>query len=357
VGASALWQLSSASALVLLVALPLLPADYRVERVDDHGVATVHLVDEVRAIEVTVVPSIGNRAIAMTVHGKNVLFFPDRPLSEIKSKPGLNGIPFLAPWANRLDEQGFWVDGKHFLLNRELANYGSDNNGLPIHGLLSSSDRWEIMEAKADATSAFLTSRLEFWKYPEFMAQWPFAQEYEMTYRLAGGQLQVSTTIRNLSAAAIPVSIGFHPYYRLPGSVRDDWTLSMPASRQVIADSRLIPTGETKASDLPYPLPLKGHFLDTGFTDMARDSQGRAHFRIQSGAEQLEITFGPNYPVTVIFSPPPRGNFRPEFICIEPMAGLTDALNLHHRGLYDSLQTIVPGESWTESFWIRPSGI
>jgi len=32
-----------------------------------------------------------------------------------------------------------------------------------------------------------LTSKLEFWKYPDLMAQWPFAHEYEITQRLAGG--------------------------------------------------------------------------------------------------------------------------------------------------------------------------
>jgi hypothetical protein len=38
------------------------------------------------------------------------------------------------------------------------------------------------------------------------------------------------------------------------------------------------------------------------------------------------------------------------------MAGITDAMNLARKGLYKELQSIPPGESWEESFWVRPTG-
>jgi hypothetical protein len=38
------------------------------------------------------------------------------------------------------------------------------------------------------------------------------------------------------------------------------------------------------------------------------------------------------------------------------MTGITDALNLAHRGIYKELQYIPPGETWTESFWVKPGG-
>jgi len=44
------------------------------------------------------------------------------------------------------------------------------------------------------------------------------------------------------------------------------------------------------------------------------------------------------------------------FIAFEPMAGITNALNLAHRGVYKELQTIPPGGSWAESFWITTRG-
>ena len=44
------------------------------------------------------------------------------------------------------------------------------------------------------------------------------------------------------------------------------------------------------------------------------------------------------------------------FICLEPMAAVTNALNLAQRGQYPELQTIPPGGTWQESFWVKPSG-
>jgi len=46
-----------------------------------------------------------------------------------------------------------------------------------------------------------------------------------------------------------------------------------------------------------------------------------------------------------------------DFICFEPMTGITNAVNLYQQGKYPELQTVAPGASWTESFWIRASGI
>ena len=44
------------------------------------------------------------------------------------------------------------------------------------------------------------------------------------------------------------------------------------------------------------------------------------------------------------------------FICFEPMAGITNAINLAHKGVYKELQSIAPGGIWQESFWVKPSG-
>jgi aldose 1-epimerase len=92
----------------------------------------------------------------------------------------------------------------------------------PIHGLLTSSPLWQVMEVAADAQSAHVSSQLEFRRYPDLMAQWPFAHEYEMTYSLAEGVLEVKTAITNLSADPMPVVIGFHPFFQIPGIPRDE---------------------------------------------------------------------------------------------------------------------------------------
>jgi galactose mutarotase-like enzyme len=50
------------------------------------------------------------------------------------------------------------------------------------------------------------------------------------------------------------------------------------------------------------------------------------------------------------------GRTDPNFIAFEPMAGITDAMNLAQKGLYQELQYIAPGGVWEASFRVRPSG-
>jgi aldose 1-epimerase len=342
------------AALTLILAVVAAAQTYKVEQTSDHGIPVVHLVDAANGVEVSILPSIGNRAYEMKVHGKNILYFPVTDLSQVQKTPGLSGIPFLAPWANRLGEQAFWANGKQYPFNMTLGNV---RGPIPTHGLVSNSAYWHVTEAAADAQSAHVTSKLEFWKHPELMAQWPFAHEYEMTYRLADGVLEVQVAVTNLSTESMPISLGFHPYYRIPDVSRDEWTAHLAARKMIVADNRLVATGEFKSMELPDPLPLKTNNLDTGFTDLVRDADGRAHFRIQSGGKTVEAMLGPKYTVALIYDPPaPAGETR-DFICIEPMTGITNAVNLNHEGKYPDLQSVPAGGTWKESFWIRASGI
>jgi aldose 1-epimerase len=84
--------------------------NYTAQRTSDHGVAIIRLTDAANGVDVSIVPSIGNRAYEMNVHGKNILYFPSADVGEFQKRPELSGIPFLAPWANRLNEQGFWQE-------------------------------------------------------------------------------------------------------------------------------------------------------------------------------------------------------------------------------------------------------
>jgi aldose 1-epimerase len=327
---------------------------YIAERTSDHGVPIVRLRDVFHGVEVSVLPSAGNRAYEMKVHGKNILYFPYDDIPAYQAKPKLGGIPFLAPWADLLDEQAFYANGKRYGFNMGLGNVHGER---PIHGLLTNSPLWQVTEVGADSHSAHVSSKLEFWRYPDLMAQWPFAQEYEMTYILSDGVLEVKTTITNLSAEAMPVAIGFHSFYQIPGIPRDEWVAHLSARVHVMADEHQIPTGEMRPLDLPNPFPLRGQTLDDGFTDLARDAEGRAHFSIEAGGKTVETLFGPKYRVATIWLPaPPPGETR-EFICFEPLTAIISGINLAQKGKYSELQTVPAGGKWTESFWIRSSGI
>src|SRR6266850_721140 len=97
--------------------------NYTAVKTTDHGVEVVRLSDAARGVEVSIVPSVGNRAYEMKVHGKNILYFPPPDVGEFKSGGGrgLNGIPFLAPWANRMAGAGFWANGKKYVFNSDIG--------------------------------------------------------------------------------------------------------------------------------------------------------------------------------------------------------------------------------------------
>jgi len=328
--------------------------DYSAEQTSDHGVAVVRLTDPAHDVELAVVTGVGNTAYELKVHGKNILYFPYSDVSEFLQKPQLAGIPFLAPWANRLDQPAFFANGKKYNFDMELGNVRGQ---IPIHGLLSSSPYWEVTKVQADKKSAWYTARLRFWQHPDLMAQWPFAHEYEMTYRLRDGELEVQLTIMNLSTDPMPVAVGFHPYYQIPGVARDEYVGHIPARMRVTADTRLVPTGEYRPMDLPSEFPLRGRTLDDGFIDLQRGADGRARFYIKSGAMTVETSFGPKYPVAVVWEPNTQAGQAQPFICFEPMTGVTNAVNLAQQGKYPSLQMLAPGSRWTESFWVKASGI
>ncbi|MBN2318010.1 MAG: aldose 1-epimerase [Acidobacteria bacterium] len=329
---------------------------FSVQQLAIDGIPVVRMIDATREMEVSVLPSHGYRAFEMKVRGKNVLYMPDSESSDFLKRVSRNGIPFMAPWANRLDSEGFWANGKRYSFNSDLGNFWKDENGLPIHGLIMNSTLWRIVEVGADQDSAFVTGRLELWKHPDMLAQWPFAHEYEMTYRLSNGSLEVRTTVSNLSSEAMPLLIGFHPYFTIPGIARDRWILHLPVRKKVVTDERQIPTGVFTDLDLPNPLPLKDRTLDHGFTDMKFDAEGRATFSIEADKKRIDVILGPKYPVAQIWQPASPPGQAWNFICIEPMTGVTNGMNLNHAGDYPDLQVVPAFGKWTESFWIRPEG-
>jgi aldose 1-epimerase len=325
--------------------------NYTAQKTAVDGVEVVRLGDAARQTEVSMAPSIGNLAYAMTVKGKNVFWAPFRSLAELKAKPVQAGNPFLAPWANRLDQDAYYANGKKYLLNPELKNWRRDGNQKPIHGLLVFSPAWQVTRLQANRNGAEVTSRLEFWRYPDLMAQFPFAHAIQMTYRLREGALEVETLVENHAREPMPVSIGYHPYFQVHDAPRDQWKVHLAAREQVVLSNLLIPTGERRPVTLPDPVSLESTQLDDVFTNLVRDASGRAEFWVQGASQKVAVIYGPKYAVAVVYAPKGRG-----FICFEPMAAITNALNLAHAGVYKELQSIPPGGSWRESFWIRPSG-
>jgi len=353
----------------------------------------VQLRDTKTDTTVSVMTSVSN-AYEMVVKGQDLIRMTFATVDDFRARPGLNGIPLLAPFANRLDEPAFYANGKKYNFDMELGNV---RGPIPIHGYLSGAKDWKMVEAKADGNAAWVTNQLDFYRNPQWMQQFPFAHTLTMTYRLQDGVLEVHTRIDNLSVEPMPVAIGFHPYFQLTDSTREGWTLSIGAKTHWLLAQNKIPTGETEPIEKMFPdrraVPLKDFDLDDVYGDLERDAQGRAVVSVKGKGQQLDVVLGANYKSIVLYSPNPanarggaagggggRGNAPAPppsatpaapsvpltgtnlnvpnrgFIAVEPMVGITDSMNLAQKGLYKELQSIPPGGKWEESFWLRPKG-
>jgi aldose 1-epimerase len=72
---------------------------------------------------------------------------------------------------------------------------------------------------------------------------------------------------------------------------------------------------------------------------------------VRGRTQRLDVSVGPNYRAAVVWAPKPQN-----FICFEPMAAITNALNLAQKGIYKELQHVAPGATWRERFWVTASG-
>lgn len=127
-------------ALCLTFSIASTAPNYTAEKTSEHGVDIVRLTEASGGIEVAIAPSVGNRLYEMKVHGKNVLASAPDDVVDFKKRLETGGIPFLAPWANRLGEEDFWANGKKYTFNMTLGNV---RGPVPIHGLLTTSPFWK----------------------------------------------------------------------------------------------------------------------------------------------------------------------------------------------------------------------
>jgi aldose 1-epimerase len=330
-------------------------AQYGVSEKNVEGHTTYHLTDSSRKMEAGIVPDIGNFAYEFKANGKDVLIPPDSLTAYLRRRGFGSGIPFLAPYANRINQEYYYFEGKKYLLNDAIGNLQRDQVNHPIHGLLVFETRWRVIKSGAsDSQGAFVTSRLEFYKYPDLMEQFPFAHIVEMTYRLKDGKLQNTTELHNLGGASMPVHIGFHPYF-LPDGPRQDWILSVPAKSHWILDKQLIPTGEKESSNKYLPgsknFRLGETFIDDNFSDLERDAEGLGRISVKGQTHNIELVYGKEYDYAVVYAPVVQ-----TLVCIEPQTGPTNAFNLNHDGKFPGLIVLSPGKTFTANFWIVPTG-
>lgn len=254
----------------------------------------------------------------------------------------------FAPWPNRIRGGRYrFGDNWHQLPLSEPERRNA------IHGLV----RW-LPWVPEEVTPQSVRLSVTVWPQPGY----EFSVVVTAHYVLGESGLSVSVQAVNAGDSPLPFGAGAHPYIRLGGQSVDGLWVAMPARSRILLDDRGIPTGElTSVSggefDFREGRVLGGLRLDTAFTDLDREPDGRAWVRArrEGAPEELGVWLDRGMPYLMLFTgdslPDPRRRRRG--LGVEPMTCAPDAFD---RG--EGTAILQPGEvfrcAW--GLQLRPSG-
>jgi aldose 1-epimerase len=280
---------------------------------------------------------VGGGLCAYSAHGREVLdgYAAEEMCSSARGQ-------CLVPWPNRIRDGHYEFAG----VQQQLPLTEPERQDA-IHGLARWAN-WTLAEQAAESVV------MEYLLHPQ--PGYPHALALAVEYRLDAHGLTVRTTATNVGDSACPYGAGAHPYLTVGTPTVDSVILQAPGRICLTSDERGIPTGAEPVDGSEYdfraPRPIGNAKLDTAFTDLERDDDGRARVHLASPDDQTTATFwlDERYGYLMLFTGDPLPDVNRRSLGIEPM---TCAPNAFQSG--DGLITLEPGESFVASWGIELS--
>jgi aldose 1-epimerase len=252
--------------------------------------------------------------------------------------PGATGIT-LAPWANRIRDGQWTLQGK-----KQQLDLTEPSRGNASHGLLRNTG-YEVVEQSREHVA------LQATVFPQH--GYPFLVKHRVSYELTASQeLLVEQTLSNDSTAPAPFVLGAHPYLRLGDTPTEELTLTVNAATCLVSDERKIPVGSEPVageSDLRAGVPVSRLELDSAYTDLDFADGIATHRLTAVDGRQVELWQDDGCPyVHVYVSTEFPG--RTKAVALEPMTGPANAFNSG-----DGLRWCDPGDSFSMRWGIRAS--
>jgi galactose mutarotase-like enzyme len=248
----------------------------------------------------------------------------------------------LAPWPNRLGDGRFsfaGVEGRAPLNEPERGN--------AIHGLV----RWMPWRMVGRAQNR-VSMACELRPLPAY----PFALRLTIEYRLGRDGLVVATEAENFGDADLPFGLGFHPYLTVGTPTVDQLRLTLPAGRRLVTDERGLPTASVPVAGTEYDFTearLVGVTrLDTGYTGLRRDPDGRARVELDhpDGDGGITLWADERFGYFMVFTGDTLDPAsRRTSLAVEPMTCPPDALRTG-----TDVTVLRPGSRWTGTWGITP---
>jgi aldose 1-epimerase len=249
----------------------------------------------------------------------------------------------LLPWPNRLRDGRYSFDGRAHQLPLSEPDKGN-----AIHGLVRWAN-WTVAERERERV---VMSHL---LHPQ--SGFPFALALSNEYVLSADGLSVTVTATNRGATACPYGAGAHPYLTVGSERLDGDRLTIPAGSWLRSDERQIPlaTESVQGSDYDFRVgrAIGDAQLDTAYTDLIRDDDGRARVVLAApeGGPAVALWMDRSYGYVMAFTgdslPDPARRRRG--LGVEPM---TCAPNAFQSG--EGLLRLEPGDRAVSRWGILP---
>lgn len=245
----------------------------------------------------------------------------------------------LIPFPHRVKDGQYFFQDHVYQLPLNEADRHHARHGFYAHRHL----QIESVREEADSIALRLGD-----KYLGEIPGYPFLFRTDITYTLHAERGFVCTTeIKNIDTNTMPLGTGWHPYFKIGGSV-DELMLRLPTAYKVELDQRMLPTGmldETPAfQDF---VALRGLRLDTLF-QFAPHDDGIAALELYHPQLNLRLQFGleigpQKYNFIYLYIPPSR-----DAIAVNPMTCNSDAFNSG-----EGLIVLASGETFRGTCGIR----
>ena len=272
------------------------------------------------AVSAVVEPAFGGRITAFR-HGDTDIFAPvPADGSRDLEAPASCGCFPLVPWSNRIRDARLHVEGETVDLTPTELPAGHAIHG---HGLR------RIWEAERDGT----TLRMHY-AHEAGVGGWPWPYRAAQVIELDGDGMTVSLSVLNTGDGAMPVGLGFHPYFpQTPGTrlmlpIATSWPPT-EAEKFPVAGGQSVPPELDRREEGPVPMGL-----DQGFGGWEKI----ARIAWPENGVALAITGEGPLDHVIVYTPTHN-----RYFCVEPVTHAIDAANLaESHGVADSGHAILP---------------
>jgi aldose 1-epimerase len=246
----------------------------------------------------------------------------------------------LAPWPNRIRDGRYSFDGRDLQLPlTEPARHNAS------HGLV----RW-VAWTLEERTGQSVSQVYRLMAQPGY----PWTLDLHVLHDVSADGLTVTVTATNVGTGAAPYALGAHPYLTTGEGPVDRWELTLPGRTRLVTDERKIPvgSGDVRDTDLDFRVarPLRGAELDTAFTDLDRDAEGRAEVRLHdpSRGEGVTLWMDSAHAWVQVYTGDDLPTLARASLAVEPMTGPPNAF-----ASGEGLLVLEPGAEHSASWGIR----